>query len=370
VTRSGRATSTLSIGDDSTRRTNHRARDSVAPPRGDAARSHWLRRRGYLDERAAEERCNEPAEPEALDGCMQLALAGGSFLARPVEPKGNPDADMERRERRFSASCDGFDVHCAVRIAKGDDQGRERLVRYCARPPFALDRIEVLSDGRVSYLLKGPRRGRTHRVMTPMEFMARLAVLIPPPKIPTVRYHGVFAPRSSWRALVTPKPPHKAAKPKPCAEQAPGAPASPAPAPAPASASAPAPALVSPAPAPPCASPPCASPSPKASPAPAAPVVRVEPTTITIDHWGRLREGELFATSPYVAWAVLMKRTWGLDVLACPRCARKMRVLSTITDPATIRRILTHLRVRADPLPRAPSRDPTWEQANLGFDAA
>ena len=59
---------------------------------------------------------------------------------------------MERRERRFSASCDGFDVHCAVRIAKGDDQGRERLVLYCARPPFALDRIEGLADGRVAYL--------------------------------------------------------------------------------------------------------------------------------------------------------------------------------------------------------------------------
>src|SRR6187402_1515674 len=102
---------------------------------------------------------------------------------------------MERRERRLSASCDGFDVHCAVRIAADDDQGRERLVRYCARPPFALDRIEGLADGRVAYLLKVPRRGRTHRVMTPMEFMAQLAMVIPSPKIPTVRYHGVFAPR-------------------------------------------------------------------------------------------------------------------------------------------------------------------------------
>jgi hypothetical protein len=32
-----------------------------------------------------------------------------------------------------------------------------------------------------------------------MELLARLAALIPPPKIPLVRYHGVFAPRSSWR---------------------------------------------------------------------------------------------------------------------------------------------------------------------------
>ena len=29
----------------------------------------------------------------------------------------DPDAAIERKERRFSASCDGFDVHCAVRVA-------------------------------------------------------------------------------------------------------------------------------------------------------------------------------------------------------------------------------------------------------------
>jgi hypothetical protein len=52
---------------------------------------------------------------------------------------------------------------------------------YCARPPFAQGRIEVLPDGRVAYLVKVPRRGRTHRVMTPVDFMARLAALIPTP---------------------------------------------------------------------------------------------------------------------------------------------------------------------------------------------
>ena len=97
--------------------------------------------------------------------------------------------------------------------------------------------------------------------------------------------------------------------------------------------------------------------------------MRIEPTAISVEHWGRLREGELFATSRDVEWAVLMQRTWGLDVLACPRCARKMRVLSTITELATIRRILTHLGVRADPLPRAPAPDPTEEQCDFGFDA-
>jgi hypothetical protein len=88
--------------------------------------------------------------------CTQFALASGTFVARPFEPKDNPDADLDRRERRLSAAYDGFDVHCAVRIAAHDDAGRERLVRYSTRPPFALDRIERLRDGRVAYLLSVP----------------------------------------------------------------------------------------------------------------------------------------------------------------------------------------------------------------------
>jgi hypothetical protein len=290
----------------------------------------WLRRKGYLDERAAEERSNEVAEPSALDGCMQLALAGGAFLARPPSsPNDRTDADLERRERRFWASCDGFDVHCAVRLAADDDVGRERLVRYCTRPPFALERIEVLRDGRIAYLLKVPRKGRTHWIMAPMELMARLAALIPRPKIPLVRYHGVFASRSSWRPLVTPKPP-PGAKPKPCAA-APSASASASPAAPSASASSASPsAAASPAPA--SASPTAASPttesiavaasvaaapapiavaaSAAAAPAPAVavrgltvavvaaePVGAVDATMITVAHWGRLEEGELFAWS-------------------------------------------------------------------------
>jgi len=34
--------------------------------------------------------------------------------------------------------------------------------------------------------------------------MARLAALVPPPRMHLTRYHGVFAPHSRWRAAVTP----------------------------------------------------------------------------------------------------------------------------------------------------------------------
>jgi hypothetical protein len=90
---------------------------------------------------------------------------------------------------------------------------------------------------------------------------------------------------------------------------------------------------------------------------------------LSVAHWGRLDQGALFARARHVEWAVMMKRTFGLDVLRCPRCDRRMRVIATVTAPPTVRRILEHLGVRADPLPRAPARDPTWEQEQLGFDA-
>ena len=67
----------------------------------------------------------------------------------------------------------------------------------------------------------------------------------------------------------------------------------------------------------------------------------------------------MFAWSTRLEWAVMMKRTFGFAVLRCPRCSRQMRVIATITEPAVVRQILDHLRVRASPLPRAPARDPS-----------
>lgn len=48
------------------------------------------------------------------------------------------------------------------------------------RPPFALERIEQINEDRVVYCLPRPQRdGRTARFLTPLEFIDRLAALIP-----------------------------------------------------------------------------------------------------------------------------------------------------------------------------------------------
>jgi hypothetical protein len=53
--------------------------------------------------------------------------------------------------------------------------------------------------------LKTPYRdGRTHAVIKPLDFMARLTALVPPPRMHLTRYRGLFAPHSKLRAAVTP----------------------------------------------------------------------------------------------------------------------------------------------------------------------
>jgi hypothetical protein len=55
------------------------------------------------------------------------------------------------------------------------------------------------------YQLKTPYRdGTTHIVLEPLDLMARLAALVPPPRMHLTRYHGVFAPHSRLRAAITP----------------------------------------------------------------------------------------------------------------------------------------------------------------------
>jgi hypothetical protein len=57
----------------------------------------------------------------------------------------------------------------------------------------------------VRYELKTPYLdGTTHVIFKPLAFISKLAALVPKPRANLTRYHGVFAPNSKHRALVTP----------------------------------------------------------------------------------------------------------------------------------------------------------------------
>ena len=58
------------------------------------------------------------------------------------------------------------------------------------------------------------------------------------------------------------------------------------------------------------------------------------------------------------SWATLMRRAFGFDVLSCPRCGGRLRLLALITQAAVIERILVHIGAStAIPRPR-PARAP------------
>jgi uncharacterized protein YbaR (Trm112 family) len=64
-----------------------------------------------------------------------------------------------------------------------------------------------------------------------------------------------------------------------------------------------------------------------------------------------------------------MQRTFGLDVLACPRCGGRLRLIALIEQPSVINRVLRHLGLPAElPVPR-PARPPP-DQAWLDESAA
>src|SRR5436309_4984570 len=103
------------------------------------------------------------------------------------------------------ANVNGFSLHANVALNGADRQRLERLVRYCARPPVAVERLEALPDGCVLYRLKRPwRNGATHVVFQPQELLAKLAALVPAPRAHSVRYSGVFAPAAAWRPSIVP----------------------------------------------------------------------------------------------------------------------------------------------------------------------
>lgn len=99
----------------------------------------------------------------------------------------------------------GFSMHAAVSTWSTNKARLEQLVRYTARPAVSEERLSEV-NGDIHYRLKSPwTDGSTHVVFTPLEFLEKLAALIPPPRIHLTRFHGILAPHSKYRKFVVPQ---------------------------------------------------------------------------------------------------------------------------------------------------------------------
>jgi hypothetical protein len=218
----------------------------------------------------------------------------------------------------------GFSVDAGVCIAADDRAALERLLRYCARPPFAMDRLRKEGATLVYRCAKqrseptSVKRGAKadELTLTPLELIARIAALVPPPRTHRHRYFGVLAPNSPLRAAVT--------------------------------------ALAAP-----------------AQPAKQV-VVQTEPAATGVGAPGVVVPDNAVPPMPEPAtpkrskahylWAVLIARIYEVFPLLCPKCGGQMRLIAFITEGTQIRRILDHIGVDSEPPHISPARGPPlWD---------
>ncbi len=149
------------------------------------------------------------------EDCM-LELQGSSITYRiAVGPqKGQkvltlqlvPATEVDSSSNKLLGKVEGFSLHAGVAVSAKGRKKLERICRYITRPPVSVQRLSQTSNNKVRYELKTPYRdGTTHVIFEPLDFIARLASLTPPPRVNLTRFHGVFAPNSPYRRLIVPK---------------------------------------------------------------------------------------------------------------------------------------------------------------------
>jgi len=138
-----------------------------------------------------------PEVVQRLQGTIRQRVVG-LFIRRGLLDKADGEA-MRRCEHGG-----GFSLDTSVRIEANDRQGLERLLRCCARPAFAQERLRQIDPEHLVYESPKPGPGgRVSQILTPLELMDRLAALIPPPRRHRHCYYGVLAPNSPLRPVVT-----------------------------------------------------------------------------------------------------------------------------------------------------------------------
>ncbi len=83
----------------------------------------------------------------------------------------------------------GFSLHAGVFADTHQKDKLERLCRYIARPGVSEKRLSLTTSGNIRYELKTPfTDGTTHVFFSPIDFVGKLAALVPPPRLNLTRF--------------------------------------------------------------------------------------------------------------------------------------------------------------------------------------
>lgn len=149
----------------------------------------------------------EPALAELAVASTLGRIPAGPALRQRDPIRLRPGRDLEY-PKGLCATAHGFSLHAATTARADDAVGREALCKYILRPPIARENIQLVAGDLVRLQLKRPFSDGTFALdRDPLSLLVRLATTVPPPHFHTVRYAGVLAAASKWRARVVPPPP-------------------------------------------------------------------------------------------------------------------------------------------------------------------
>ena len=150
----------------------------------------------------------EPAEAidQLIGASIHYRIAIGPNAGRKALTLRTVPAQPEPFASTLLAEQPGFSLHAATCCEANQRDKLEKLCRYITRPAIANERLSTNERGQVMYKFKQPfRDGTTHVVLEPLDFIARLAALVPHPRLNLTRFHGVFAPNSKQREHIVPR---------------------------------------------------------------------------------------------------------------------------------------------------------------------
>ena len=177
-----------------------------------------LRRLGYLEAGldAPAATGYDPLRDDAhelvrtLAASVQQRIAFGERAGQQVRRLGSgfgPRDEMPTRTGPRCASIHGFSLHAPTQVPAHWRDQLERLIRYTTHGAVSLERLTQDANGDLVYTFTHPwSDGTTGIRLSPMEFLEKLAALVPLPRVHLVRYGGCLAPHSYLHAAIIPTP--------------------------------------------------------------------------------------------------------------------------------------------------------------------
>ena len=168
-----------------------------------------LERRGLLVRDAESDYLDfEPGEAldQLIGASIRYRIAIGPNAGRKALTLRTVPAQPDPLASTLLVRQPGFSLHAATCCEAKQRDKLEKLCRYITRPAIANERLSTNERGQVIYRFKQPfRDGTTHVVLDPLDFIARLAALVPRPRLNLTRFHGVFAPNCKLREHIVPR---------------------------------------------------------------------------------------------------------------------------------------------------------------------